>query len=150
MYGGLIKIEFMGVTAVVNEEARLRQMETFDWLGQHWVQATEDKAEQRYRDVTRWIIALVLRWEGELPEFFRWPDMPKRMSKDCPALDERHECLKDFAGVHSLHKFIKTIKPTMILDPVLEGNSERLSDTETASAKTLTESDGLDSSSGDG
>lgn len=147
MYDALKKIDFMGLKAIANEEARLRQMQQHDWLAANWSEPCEDEDEAYFRKCALAPITLVLEWEGKLPEGFKWPDLPKRLSADCPSVAARFESLMDYGGLRSMMALNEALIPTMRLSEVVEGNSEKRSDTETATEKTPALSDGLDSTS---
>lgn len=145
MYDALKKIDFMGLKAVANEEARLRQIQQHDWLVKHWLEPCEDEHEAYFRKYALAPITFVLEWEGKTPEGFKWPDLPKRLSADCPSVAARFESLMDYGGLRSVMALNEALIPTMRLSEIVEGNSGRRSDTETATERTPALSDGLDS-----
>lgn len=124
MYGAKIEVELGGFSAVIREEALVRQVEQMQWLGAKWAKG-DDAAAGTRKGCTAPIICVVgWLWPDGTPEGFSWPDLPRDLSPGDAGIQTRLESLRDFIGIKALTKLNEAIAGTIELTPAVEGNSD--------------------------
>lgn len=123
MYGAKIEVELGGFSAVIREEALVRQVEQIQWLTTKWSKEEGPAASTRQGCAALIICVEEWKWSDDAPEGFQWPDLPRDISADDPCVMTRFESLRNFISFKAFTKVSDAVAASISLPAAVEGNS---------------------------